>query len=153
MKYSPSFSILLFLASILLFSSEQSVVAQGSLGPGFRQPQIFDTIRRQEHRQRYRPSIKATGSRTFASGDSVRFEYRVRQGFVSKIEIRSGLKVIKTVYPTPSPSGRGSFTLTSSDFLRAGKKGSKFKFKLWAWQGQPAWQSVHGESVSYTLVP
>ena len=102
--------------------------AQIGFGPGFRHSPLSDTLRRQERRQLYRPNVHVTrgasGSRTFRSGTSIPFEYRTRQGFVSKIEVRSGLKVIKTIYPPVSSSGRGRFTLTAADFAKAGKTGS-----------------------------
>lgn len=75
------------------------------------------------------------------------FEFNVQRGFVSRIEIRSGLKVVKVI-PAGARGGRGTFTLNLSE-LPPGKQ----KFKLWAWQGQPAYQSVHGESIGYTLTP
>lgn len=131
--------------------------AQIGVGPGFRQSPLHDTLRRQERRQLYRPNIHisrgADRSRTFRSGASIPYEYHTRQGFVSKIEIRSGLKVIKTIYPTTSSRGRGRFTLTAADFAKAGKTGSKLTFKLWGWQGRSGMQSVHGESIRYTLLP
>ncbi|MDF1656387.1 MAG: hypothetical protein P1U58_02175 [Verrucomicrobiales bacterium] len=124
---------------------------------GFRPNRINDTLRRQERRQLYRPNVHITrnssGSRIFKSGSSIPYEYRTRQGFVSKIEIRSGLKIIKTIHLPASSAGRGRFTLTATDFAKAGKTGSKLKFKLWGWQGRNGMQSVHGESISYTLIP
>lgn len=147
---------ILFLFLFLLGASEPAITSAEAQF-GFRPTRQFDILRQQELRQRYRPTAHVTrgpsGSRVFRSGASIPFEYRTRQGFVSKIEIRSGLKVIKTIYPTPSASGRGRFTLTAADFAKSGKTGSKLKFKLWAWQGSNSRQSIHGESISYTLVP
>ncbi|MEM6280530.1 MAG: hypothetical protein AAF491_02250 [Verrucomicrobiota bacterium] len=143
--------------SLLLGGSSLLETVQAQVGPGFRRPKLFDTLRTQEMRQQYRPNAHVTrgpsGSRTFQSGTSIPFEYRTRRGYVTRIEIRSGLKVIKTIHLSPSSSGRGRFTLSASDFARAGKSGPKLKFKLWAWQGQPGRQSIHGESIGYTLVP
>lgn len=142
---------------ILAFLSSGFFIERAQAQLGFRHSPVFDTLRRQERRQLYRPNVHisrgASGSRTFRSGTSIPFEYQTRQGFVSKIEVRSGLKVIKTIYPPVSSSGRGRFTLTTADFAKAGKTGSKLKFKLWGWQGRNGMQSVHGESISYTLLP
>ncbi|MEM7600236.1 MAG: hypothetical protein AAF357_02345 [Verrucomicrobiota bacterium] len=150
-------TLLVLLLTVASFQPIEANAQLGFGGPGFRHDRIHDPIRRQEQRQRYRPNVHVTrgasGSRVFKSGSSIPFEYQTRQGFVSKIEIRSGLKIIKTIHLTPSSSGRGRFTLTTADFAKAGKTGSKLKFKLWAWQGRDSWRSVHDESISYTLIP
>ncbi|MEM1440776.1 MAG: hypothetical protein AAGF67_00435, partial [Verrucomicrobiota bacterium] len=91
--------------------------AHAQFGPGFNRTRTFDVFRQQEIRQQYRPNAHVSrgpsGSRTFQSGSSIPFEYHVRRGFVTRIEIRSGLKVIKTIHISPSSSGRGRFTLTA----------------------------------------
>ncbi len=71
-------------------------------------------------------------------------DYSVMRGFVSRIEVRSGQKIISTL-PLSGPAQSGRLTFTVPTGLR--------DFKLWAWQGQPAYQSVHGESIKYTLNP
>ncbi|MDF1823141.1 MAG: hypothetical protein P1U68_00775 [Verrucomicrobiales bacterium] len=148
----PLLHVLVF---VLVAGGSFATTAEAQIG--FRSNRINDTLRRQERRQLYRPNIHVTrgasGSKVFHAGTSIPFEYRTKQGFVSKIEIRSGLKVIKTIHPGQSSSGRGSFTLTAADFAKAGKTGSKLKFKLWGWQGRNGMQSVHGESIGYTLIP
>jgi len=148
-------SLLFLLVPLMIASGLSTTSAEAQFG--FRPNRINDTLRRQERRQLYRPNVHLTrdssGSRTFRSGSSIPYEYRTRQGFVSKIEIRSGLKVIKTIYPPVSSAGQGRVTLTTTDFAKAGKTGSKLKFKLWGWQGRTGMQSVHGESISYTLIP
>lgn len=118
-------------------------------GIGIRPSGIFDQQRRIQRRQLYRPSVKVvrfSNSRKLSSG-KLTYEYSVKRGFVSRIEIRSGLKVVKVI-PAGARGGRGTFTIDLRE-LPSGKK----KFKLWAWQGQPAYQSVHGESIGYTLLP
>ena len=148
-------TLLSLLVPVFLASGFCTTSAEAQFG--FRPNRTFDTLRRQERRQLYRPNVHitrdASGSRTFKSGASIPYAYRTRQGLVSKIEIRSGLKVMKTNHPPVSSAGRGRFTLTSADFAKAGKTGSKLKFKLWGWQGRPGMQSVHGESISYTFIP
>ena len=80
------------------------------------------------------------------AGRPITFEFYAKRGWVSKIEVRSGLKVIRTIPVGKVTSGRGTVTLTAADL-----KGSK-NFKFWAWQGLPGRQSLHGESVKYRLV-
>lgn len=103
-------------------------------------------------RHSYRPRIKVVrapgASRELESGRTLTFEYYARQGHVARIEVRSGLKVVKTLHVGPSKSGRGQFKVKASELSRSFGKRS---FKLWAWQGRQGYQSLHGESVSYTL--
>ncbi|MEC5125285.1 hypothetical protein VSU19_00870 [Verrucomicrobiales bacterium BCK34] len=101
-------------------------------------------------RQLYRPHIKVVrprgaDRRLDASGRHT-YDFYVKRGWVSRIEIRSGLKVVKTIPVGHSRSGQGTFSLSSSDAAKI-KRG----FKLWAWQGQGGYQSLHGESISYSL--
>lgn len=128
---------------------------QAQQAPMIRSLGGIDAIQNQERRHQYRPSVKlvrATSSRKIPAGGEVSYEFSVRRGFVSHLEIRSGLKVIKTIHVGGASRGRGRLVFTPEDFARAGKSGKKIKFKLWAWQGQSSWQSVHGESIGYTLV-
>ena len=101
-------------------------------------------------RQSYRPHIKVVrprgADRRLAANGRHTYDFYVKRGWISKIEIRSGLKVVKTIPVGHSRSGKGSFTLSSSDLAKI-KRG----FKLWAWQGQGGYQSLHGESIGYKL--
>jgi len=123
-----------------------STEAQSRFGfsRSFRQQQ--DMLRRQS----YRPHIKVVrprgADRRLASNGRHTYDFYVKRGWVSKIEIRSGLKLVKTISVGKSRSGKGTFTLSSSDRAKI-KRG----FKIWAWQGQGGYQSVHGESIGYTL--
>ena len=109
---------------------------------------LFDQRRQEEQRQLYRPNahvVRAPGaSRQLKAGSSQKVDFSVMRGFVSRIEVRSGQKIIRTL-PLPGPARSGRLTFTVPTGLR--------DFKLWAWQGQPAYQSVHGESIKYTLIP
>ena len=117
-------------------------MAQGSY---FRFQRPLGEQFRTQQRQIHRPNIhviRAKGaSRTLQAGSTVTLQYSVMQGFVSRIEIRSGLKVVRTIPVTPSRSGQIQFSVPT------GQK----RFTLWGWQGKPGYQSVHGESVGYSI--
>ena len=143
-----SFFLLLVIVFLASAGASPTLKAQAR-GPVIRPVGVLDHQRRMERRQLYRPSVKVvrfSSSRKLPSG-KLTFEYSVKRGFVSRIEVRSGLKVVK-ILPAGGRAGRSTFTIDLSE-LPQGKN----KFKLWAWQGQPAFQSVHGESISYTLTP
>lgn len=139
------FSLVLVICAIGLCFPVSSE-AQGGFGfsRNFRQQQ--DMLRRQS----YRPHIKVVrprgADRRLAANGRHTYDFYAKRGWVSKIEIRSGLKVVKTIPVGKSRSGNGTFTLSSSDLAKI-KRG----FKLWAWQGQGGYQSLHGESIGYTL--
>ena len=122
----------------------ENAEAQGGLRPY----RPLDQSWRTQERQLYRPNVHVvrakSASRTLAAGSAQTIEYSVMRGFVSHLEVRSGQKVIRTI-PLPSPSRSGRVAFTPPPGLSS--------FKLWAWQGQPAYQSVHGESVKYSLRP
>lgn len=136
----------------------------GALLPGtgeaqsvFRRRGDLNALQRSQWRALYRPDIRIVrpsgGSKTFRVGQSLPYAFYTRRGWVTRIEVRSGLKVIKRIDIGQARSGRGSITLTASDLARAGKAGRKIGFTVWAWQGQPSYQSVHGESIRYQLLP
>tara|TARA_R110002096_G_scaffold83431_9_gene193463 strand:+ start:1198 stop:1716 length:519 start_codon:yes stop_codon:yes gene_type:complete len=120
---------------------------------GYRLSPAFERQRKSEVRQSYRPHVKIVrapgASRQVKSGQSLVFEYYARQGWVSRIEVRSGTKVIKTISVGQSRSGRGKIVIKASELNRSF---GKLSFKLWAWQGRPSFQSIHGESIGYTVV-
>ena len=66
----------------------------------------------------------------------------MNRGFVSRIELRSGLRLIRTL-PLTGLARSGRLTFTVPGGLR--------DLKIWAWQGQAGYQSVHGESIKYSL--
>ncbi len=110
----------------------------------------FDQQQKMLRRQSYRPHIKVVrprgADRRLAADGRHTYDFYVKRGWVSKIEIRSGLKLVKTIPVGRSRSGQGTFTLSKSDLARI-----KGGFKLWAWQGQGGYQSLHGESIGYKL--
>ncbi|MDF1739197.1 MAG: hypothetical protein P1U86_08560 [Verrucomicrobiales bacterium] len=142
-----SFIFPLFIAvAAAVLSSPVTVEAQSRFG-------FSRDIRQQQkmlRRQSYRPHIKVVrprgADRRLDASGRHRYDFYVKRGWVSKIEIRSGLKVVKTIPVGRSRSGQGTFTLSSADVAKI-KRG----FKLWAWQGQGGYQSLHGESIGYTL--
>jgi hypothetical protein len=103
---------------------------------------------RSQQRQLWRPNIhveRGKGeSRSLVAGATRSLEFSVKRGFVSRIELRSGQRVIRTL-PLNGPAQSGRMTFTIPVGLR--------NLKLWAWQGQAGYQSVHGESIKYTLNP
>ncbi len=123
------------------------VAAQG-FGPVIRPYRHLDMQWQMQQRQLYRPNVhvvRASGeSRNLKAGSTRTLEFTVMRGYVSRIEIRSGQRVIRTL-PLSGPARNGQLTFTLPTGLR--------DFKLWAWQGQPGNQSVHGESVKYSLIP
>jgi hypothetical protein len=144
MKYTlPSLSLVI-LAVVVFFPSN----AEAQIGFGF--SRNFHQQRQMMQRQSFRPWIKVVrprgADRRLAANGRHTYEFHVQRGWVSKIEIRSGLKVVRTIPVGRVRKGRGTFTLTASDLAQI-KRG----FKLWAWQGQGGFQSVHGPSIGYTL--
>jgi len=140
-----------------LFSLALAICASGLCFPVSSEAQSrfgfsrnFQQQQKMLHRQLYRPQIKVVrprgADRGLAASGRHTYDFYVKRGWVSKIEIRSGLKVVKTIPVGQSRSGEGTFTLSSADLAKI-KRG----FKLWAWQGQGGHQSVHGESIGYTL--
>lgn len=136
-----SFLALLFVGLLL----PAPAPAQG-FGPGIRPYRHLDMQWKMQQRQLYRPNVRvvrASGeSRDLKAGSTRTLEFSVMRGYVSRIEIRSGQKIIRTL-PLSGPARNGRFSFTLPNGLQ--------DFKLWAWQGQPGNQSVHGESVKYTL--
>jgi len=122
-----------------------AAAAQG-LGPVIRPYRHLDMQWQMQERQLYRPNVhlvrEAGESRKLKAGSTRTLSFSVMRGHVSRIEIRSGLKVVRTL-PLPGPARSGKLTFTLPTGLS--------DFKLWAWQGQPGNQSVHGESVKYSL--
>lgn len=119
--------------------------AQG-FGPSLRPYRPLDQQWRSQQRQLWRPDVqvvRAKGeSRALAAGATREISFSVKRGFVSRIELRSGLRVIRTLpLNGPARSGRLSFTVP----------GGLSDLKIWAWQGQAGYQSVHGESIKYKL--
>lgn len=119
--------------------------AQG-FGPSLRPYRPLDQQWRSQQRQLWRPNIqvvRAKGeSRTLATGATREISFSVKRGFISRIELRSGLRVIRTLpLNGPARSGRLSYTVP----------GGLSDLKIWAWQGQAGYQSVHGESIKYKL--
>lgn len=123
----------------------------------FRRRGDLNSLQRSQQRALYRPRVRIVrpsgGSKTFRVGQSFPYTFYAKRGFVTRIEVRSGIKVIKRVEVGKARSGRGSITITNRDLAAAGKAGKKIGFTIWAWQGQPSYQSVHGESVRYQLLP
>jgi len=119
--------------------------AQG-FGPSIRPYRPLDQQWRSQQRQLWRPNVhvvRAKGeSRELAAGAPRSLEFSVNRGFVSRIELRSGQRIIRTL-PLNGPAQSGRLTFTVPTGMRT--------FKLWAWQGQAGYQSVHGESIKYTL--
>ncbi len=115
---------------------------------GIRPYRPLDQQWKTQQRQLYRPSVQVVrpkgASRSLTAGSAQTIDYSVMRGSVARIEVRSGLKVIQTIpLPPGSRSGRIVIKIPSGP-------GS---FKLWAWQGQPGHQSVHGESIRYSQNP
>lgn len=121
-----------------------------------RRPEL-DALRRSQWRRLYRPGIRIVRpsgeTKTFRVGQSLPYAFSSQRGFVTRIEVRSGLEVIKRIHVGQARRGRGTITITHRDLAAVGKEGRKIGFTLWAWQGQPAYQSVHGESIRYRLLP
>ena len=124
------------------------VAAQGPAWGPLRPYGLFDQQRQIQQRQLYRPNVHVVrvpgASPQLKAGSIQMVDYSVMRGFVSRIEVRSGQKIISTL-PLSGPAQSGHLTFTVPTGLR--------DFKLWAWQGQPAYQSIHGESIKYTLIP
>jgi hypothetical protein len=123
----------------------------------FRRRGDLNSLQRSQFRRLYRPTIHIVrpsgGSKTFRVGQSLPYTFYTKRGWVTRIEVRSGLKVIKRIELGQARSGRGHISITSRDLAAAGKTGQKIGFTIWAWQGQPSYQSIHGESVRYQLLP
>lgn len=121
--------------------------AQG-FGPSLRPHRPLDQQWRSQQRQLWRPNVRvvrAKGeSRTLAAGASREISFSVKRGFVLRIELRSGLRLIRTL-PLTGPAQSGSLPFTVPGGLN--------DLKIWAWQGQAGYQSVHGESIKYSLIP
>ena len=104
-----------------------------------------------ELRHSYRPRIKvvrSSNSRTLQSGQTLKYEYYARRGGVARIEVRSGYRVIQTINTGGRPSGSGTIVLHASTLRKVSGRNT---FRLWAWQAHPGRQSLHGESIGYTL--
>ncbi|MEM9283386.1 MAG: hypothetical protein AAGA96_16305 [Verrucomicrobiota bacterium] len=150
MKFLPPVSRFLFPLFFLLSATAVIPDAEAQwVRPSFH----LEQQRKSDLRHSYRPSIRLVGetgaSRQVRSGQSLTFEYYARRGWVSRVEVRSGTRVIKTVSLGASKAGRGRITVRASEIpTRFGKP----TFKLWAWQGIRGRQSIHGESVKYTVV-
>lgn len=145
--HSLSFSFFLCGFTLLTagFFLPETAGAQG-IGPSIRPYRSLDQQWHSQQRQLWRPNVhvvRARGeSRELAAGATRDLEFSVRRGFVSRIELRSGQRLIRTLpLSGPARSGRLSFTVP----------GGLRDLKLWAWQGQAGFQSVHGESVEYRL--
>lgn len=115
----------------------------------------LDQIRQQEQRALWRPEVRvlrSDASRKLPPGIPRTYTFTCKRGFISRIELRSGAKLIRVIQGEPSPGGSATVTVTPDDLLRIGKNRTA-SFTLWAWQGVPGFQSIHGESISYTLAP
>lgn len=115
----------------------------------------LDQIRQQEQRALWRPEVRvlrADNSRKLPAGIPLTYTLTCKRGFISRVELRSGAKLIRVIRSEPSSGGSATVTVTPDDLLRIGKNRTA-SFTLWAWQGVPGYQSVHGESISYTLAP
>ncbi len=123
----------------------------------FRRRGDLNFLQKSQWRALWRPNIRIVrpsgGSKTFQAGQSFPYSFYTKRGWVTRIEVRSGLKVIRRIDMGQARSGRGSIALTSADLARVGKAGKKISFTLLAWQGQPSYQSIHGESIRYQLLP
>jgi len=123
------------------------VAAQG-FGPSIGSFSPLGQQWRSQQRQLWRPNVhvvRAKGeSRTLVAGATRSLQFSVKRGFVSRIELRSGQRVIR-ILPLNGPAQSGRLTFTVP--------GGQSNLKLWAWQGQAGYQSVHGESIKYTLNP
>lgn len=119
--------------------------AQG-FGPSLRPYRPLDQQWRSQQRQLWRPDVqvvRAKGeSRALAAGATREISFSVKRGFVSRIELRSGLRLIRTL-PLTGLARSGRLTFTVPGGLR--------DLKIWAWQGQAGYQGVHGESIKYSL--
>ena len=115
----------------------------------------LDPIRQQEQRALWRPEVRvlrSDSSRQLPAGVPLSYTLGCKRGFISRVELRAGAKLIRVIQNGPVQGGRFSVTVTPDDLLRVGKNRTA-SFTLWAWQGVPGYQSVHGESISYTLAP
>lgn len=157
----PSFSRRNFLSGGTCFGIFAGLIAlspQASEAQSvFRRRADLNSLRRSQYRDLYRPRIQIVrpsgGSKSFRVGQALPYSFYAKRGFVTRIEVRSGLKVVKSINLGQARSGRGSITITNRDLAAAGKAGKKIGFTIWAWQGQPSYQSVHGESIRYQLLP
>ena len=134
----------LFLPALLLFSG--ALTERAGAQWGLRPHRALDQQWEMQQRQLYRPRVHVVrpkgATRTLAPGSTQTVEFSVMRGQVSRIELRSGLKVLQTLrLPPGSRAGR----------LRIQVPSGPGSFTLWAWQGQPGFQSVHGESIRYSL--
>lgn len=133
------------LAILGVTAIEVAAVASGSKT----RPSSHRRIRQQLHgsqglftRHRYRPSLKITGFRRDGKTAEITCEFSTRAGFLDRIEVRSGLKILTTVKPG-KPVSSGAVKL-KVDLSKAGS--GNHSIKLWGWQGRRGYQSVHGES-------
>jgi hypothetical protein len=115
----------------------------------------LDQIRQQEQRALWRPEIRVLrpdASRKLPAGIPLTYAFACKRGFISRIELRSGARLIRVIQSEATTDGTGTVTVMPDDLLRIGKNRTA-SFALWVWQGVPGYQSVHGESISYTLAP
>lgn len=115
----------------------------------------LEQIRQQEQRALWRPEIRVLrpdASRKLPAGVPLTYAYTCKRGFISRIELRSGAKLIRVIQSEATTGGSGTITVTPDDLLRIGKNRTA-SFTLWVWQGVPGYQSIHGESIAYTLAP
>lgn len=123
----------------------------------FRRRGDLNALQRSQWRALYKPDVRILrppgSGTTFRAGQRLTYAFSARRGWVSHIEIRSGLRVLRRIDVGRVRSGRGVFTLTEADFARVGKTGKRLRFQLRVWQGKPGYQSVSGVSAPYRLQP
>jgi hypothetical protein len=115
----------------------------------------LEQIRRQEQRNLWRPEvrvIRSDASRKLPAGVPLTYTLSCKRGFISRVELRAGAKLIRIIQSEATRGGSGTVTVTPDDLLRVGKNRTA-SFTLWAWQGVPGFQSIHAESIAYTLAP
>lgn len=136
----PTLLPALLLAGLLLPvqppSSEAGPKPKPSISRTMRGPQSAFTT------NRYRPRIRFTTGQPQGTKLPVSADFSTQTGNISKIEVRIDGKLIKTI-PAQAPMRVGKLDLVV-DLAQAGP--GSHKLTLWAWQGQPGYQRLHGES-------
>ena len=133
----------------LILSASAALEAEAQFRFGF--PRTQQRQFQSDLRHSYRPRVKVvrpSNSRTLQSGQTLKYEYYARRGGVARIEVRSGYRVVKTINTGGRRSGSGTIVLDASTLRKVSGRNT---FRLWAWQAQPGRQSLHGESMGYTL--
>ena len=94
---------------------------------------------------RYRPRIRFTAGQAQGTKLPLSADFSTQTGSISKIEVRINGKLVRTI-PAKAPMRVGKLDLTV-DLAQAGP--GTHKLTLWAWQGQPGYQRLHGESKAF----